>query len=183
MKSCSKKAGRRMTMGEVLDMKFDIGDMVVHPQHGVGYVTNVEEKQFEPNVSRIYYVISIPDTTLWVPVDLATSGLRRLSVSSDLEQCRQVLQSAPLPLIPDRSLLANLSGRIKQGTVIAHCEVVRDLTAHAWHKSLFGPVADFRRVIVNVLCQEWAVVEGVSQAEASNEISVLLKKGRVAHEH
>ena len=66
-------------MGEILDMKFDIGDKVVHPQHGVGYVANLEEKQFEPNAPRTYYVIIIPDTTLWVPVDLPTSGLRKLS--------------------------------------------------------------------------------------------------------
>ena len=172
-----------MTMGEVLDMKFDIGDKVVHPQHGVGYVANVEEKQFEPNVSRMYYVISIPDTTLWVPVDMSTSGLRKLSVKSELEQCREVLQAAPLTLIPDRSLLASLAERIKKGTIITHCEVVRDLTAHAWHKSLYGPIAEFQRIILNVLGQEWAVVEGVSQIEASHEINGLLKKGRAANEH
>lgn len=172
-----------MTTGEFLDMKFDIGDRVVHPQHGVGYVASVEEKQFEPNASRTYYVISIPDTTLWVPVDLSTSGLRKLSLRSELDQCRQILQSIPHPLKPDRELLPGLASRIKQGTIIAHCEVVRDLTAHGWHKSLFGPIADFRRIILNVLCQEWAVVEGISQADANNEVSVLLKKGRAAHEH
>ena len=170
-------------MGEILEMKFNIGDKVVHPQHGVGYVADLEEKRFEPNTSRMYYVISIPDTTLWVPVGLSTSGLRKLSERSELDQCRQVLQSAPLALIPDRGLLTNLAARINQGTVIAQCEVVRDLTAHGWHKPLFGPIADFRRIVLNVLCQEWSAVEGVSQIEASQEISILLKKGRTAHEH
>ena len=172
-----------MTMGKLTDMKFDVGDKVVHPQHGVGYVSNLEEKQFEPNASRMYYVISIPDTTVWVPVDLSTSGLRKLSGKSELEQCRQVLQSAPQALKPDRGLLAALSGRINQGTVIAHSEVVRDLTAFGWRKPLFGPPAEFKRVILNVLSQEWAVVEGVSQVEAAHEINILLKQGRAAHEH
>jgi len=171
-----------MTIGEILDRKFDIGDTVVHPQHGVGYVAGLEEKQFEPNAPRLYYVIAIPDTTLWVPVDsTVSSGLRKLCVRSELDQCRQVLQSAPNALTPDRDLLAGLAGRIKQGTIIAHCEVVRDLTAHARHKSLYGPTADFQRIILNVLCQEWALVEGISQAEASHEISVLLKNGRTTH--
>ena len=164
-------------------MKFDIGDRVVHPQHGVGYVANLEEKQFEPHASRMYYVVLIPDTTLWVPVDFLTSGLRKLSIKSDLDQCRQVLQSEPHPLKPDRGLLAVLAGRINQGSIIAHCEVVRDLSAYGWHKSLFGPMADFQRIILNVLCQEWALVEGISQVEASHEVNVLLKMGRVAHEH
>ena len=170
-------------MGEMMEMKFDIGDRVVHPQHGVGYVANLEEKQFEPNVSRRYYVISIPDTTLWVPVDLPTSGLRKLSGRSELEKCRRVLQSAPLALKPDRSLLASLADHIKLGTIIAHCEVVRDLTAFGWHKPLYGPVAEFQRTILSVLCQEWAIVEQVSQSEASHEINILLKKGRATHEN
>jgi CarD family transcriptional regulator len=169
-------------MDEKMEMKFDIGDRVVHPQHGVGFVADLEEKQFEPHVSRRYYVISIPDTTLWVPVDLPTSGLRKLSVRSELEQCRQVLQSAPLTLKPDRSLLASLADHIRQGTIVAHCEVLRDLTAFGWHKPLYGPVAEFQRTILNVLCQEWATVEEVSLVEASHEINILLKKGRAAHE-
>jgi CarD family transcriptional regulator len=170
-------------MSEILGMKFDIGDKVVHPQHGVGYVANLEEKQFAPNAPRTYYVIQIPDTTVWVPVDLPTSGLRKLSVKSELDKCRQVLQSAPHALKPDKSLQSSLSGHINQGTIIAQCEVVRDLSAYAWRKPLFGPLADFQRSILNVLCQEWAVVTGLSLPDASHEISVLLKKGRAAHEN
>ena len=129
-------------MSEILDVEFNIGEKVVHPQHGVGYVAAIEEKQFEPNVSRTYYVVQIPNTTLWVPVDLHTSGLRKLSDRSDLDQCRQVLQSAPNSLKPDRGMLAILSRRINMGTIIAHCEVVRDLTAFGWRKPLYGPTAE-----------------------------------------
>ena len=164
-------------------MKFAIGDKVVHPQHGVGFVAGLEEKQFEPNAARMYYVVSIPDTTLWVPVDLSTSGLRKLGLKSELEQCRQILQEAPQALNAGRDMLASLSSRIRQGTIIAQCEVVRDLTAFGWHKPLYGPIADYQRTILNVLCQEWAVVKGVTQADATNEINVLLKKGRAAQKH
>jgi RNA polymerase-interacting CarD/CdnL/TRCF family regulator len=172
-----------MTRFEVLELKFSIGDRVVHPQQGVGYVAKLEEKQFEPNKPRMYYVILIPETTVWVPVDLLTSGLRKLSVRSELEQCRQVLQSTPHPLTPDRGLLSSLIGQINQGTIAAHCEVVRDLTAHSWHKPLYGPVSEFLRVILNVLSQEWAIVEGISVVEAAHEINILLKKCRAAHDH
>lgn len=171
-----------MTTIESSGMKFAIGDKVVHPQHGVGFVAGLEEKQFEPNTARMYYVVSIPDTTLWVPVDLSTSGLRKLGLKSELEQCRQVLQAAPQELNPGRNMLANLSARIKQGTIIAQCEVVRDLTAFGRRKPLFGSLGDFQRMALNVLSQEWAAVKGVSQAEASHEIDGLLKKGRVAKE-
>lgn len=164
-----------------MNLKFNIGDRVVHPQQGVGYVAKLEEKQFEPNHPRMYYVILIPDTTVWVPVDLPTSGLRKLSARGELDQCRQVLQGAPHPLTPDKGLLGSLIVQINQGTIAAHCEVVRDLTAFGWHKPLYGAMAEFQRVIMNVLSQEWAVVEGVSVIEASHEISTLLKKGRATY--
>ena len=171
-----------MTKNEFLEVKFAIGDKVVHPQHGVGFVAGLEEKQFEPSAARMYYVVSIPDTTLWVPVDLSTSGLRKLGLKSELEECRQVLQASPQALNAGRELLSSLSGRIKQGKIIAQCEVVRDLTAFGWKKPLYGPLADFQRMIMNVLCQEWAAVKVVTQAEASYEINSLLKKGRATNE-
>ena len=172
-----------MTTIESSDIKFAIGDKVVHPQHGVGFVAGLEEKQFEPNVARMYYVVSIPDTTLWVPVDLSTSGLRKLGLKSELEQCRQVLQAVPQALNAGRDMLSDLSARIKQGTIVAQCEVVRDLTAFGRRKPLFGSIADFQRMVLDVLCQEWAAVNGVSQADATYEINILLKKGRAVQEN
>ncbi len=172
-----------MTTVESSDMKFAVGDKVVHPHHGVGFVADLEEKQFEPNAARMYYVVTIPDITLWVPVDLPTSGLRKLGLKSELEECRQVLQAAPQELIAGRTLLSSLSARIKQGTIIAQCEVVRDLTAFGQHKPLYGPISDFQRMVFDVLCQEWAALNGGSQAEAAHEIDVLLKKGRASREH
>jgi CarD family transcriptional regulator len=170
-----------MTTIESSDLKFTIGDKVVHPQHGVGFVADLEEKQFEPNASRMYYVIAIPDTTLWVPVDLSTSGLRKLGAKSEIDQCRQVLQDPPLALKPGRELMTILNNRIKEGTIVVHCEVVRDLTAYGWSKPLFGPIADFQRMTFTVLCQEWAAVDGTSLAEATHEINNLLKKARASY--
>jgi len=172
-----------MATTESSDTKFAVGDKVVHPQHGVGFVAGLEEKKFESNAARMYYVVSIPDTTLWVPVDLSTSGLRKLGLKSELEECCQVLQAHPQELNAGRDMLANLSARIKQGTIIAQCEVVRDLAAFGRHKPLYGPIGDYQRTILNVLCQEWAAVKGISQAEASYEINDLLKKGRASKEH
>jgi len=169
-----------MTTGEAVDVKFAIGDKVVHPHHGVGVVAGLEEKQFKPNAARLYYVVSIPNTTLWVPVDLSLSGLRKLSLKGELEHCQQVLQDTPRALTTGKDLLTNLSVRIKQGRLIAQCEVVRDLSALGWQKPLYDSLAEFQRTILNVLCQEWAAVKGITQAEASYEIIGLLQKGKAA---
>jgi len=160
-------------------MKLEIGDRVVHPQYGVGHVVKLEEREFEPGLMRQYYEISIPGSTLWVPLDQPTFGLRKLAVRREIDRCRQVLSSRPLPLTEDSRLRqSDLSARLKAGTIVAHCEVVRDLSAYGAHKPISGTIAAFLRVTQDVLCQEWAMVEGITLAEANVEISLLLEQSK-----
>lgn len=162
-------------------MIFKIGDRVVHPQYGVGHVAKLEDREFEPGVTRRYYEIAIPGSTLWVPTDLPSLGLRRLTVKSEIDHCRQILASRPAPLGEDARLRqSDLSARLKEGTIVAHCEVVRDLAGFSAHKPISGAIATFLRVTQDVLCQEWAAVEGVTLAEAVTEVSLLLEKSKLA---
>jgi CarD family transcriptional regulator len=161
-------------------MTFKVGDKVVHPQYGVGHVAKLEDREFEPGVTRRYYEIAIPGSTLWVPLDLPSLGLRKLTVKSEIERCRQILSSRPASLAEDARLRqSDLSARLKEGTIAAHCEVVRDLSAHGAHKPISGTIAAFLRVTQDVLCQEWAAVEGITLAEAVVEVSFLLEKSKL----
>jgi len=162
-------------------MEFKIGDRVVHPQHGVGQVVKMDERQFEPGAKLQYYEISIPGSTVWVPMDLSISGLRKLTVRSEINHCRKILESLPSPLTEDaRSRQSELAARLKQGTIRTQCEVVRDLYAYGEHRSLNGTIGVFYKAARDVLCQEWSAVEGVSLAEATQEIDILLEKSRHA---
>lgn len=162
-----------------MEMKLEIGDRVVHPQYGVGHVVKLDEREFEPGVIRRYYEIAIPGSTLWVPLDMPTFGLRKLTVKSEIARCRKILESHPAPLTEDSRLRqSDLAARLKQGTIIAHCEVVRDLSGYGAHKPLSGTIAAFLRVTQEVLSQEWATVEEITVSEATFEIGVLLEKSR-----
>lgn len=161
-------------------MIFKVGDRVVHPQHGVGRLANLEEREFEAGMLKQYYEISIPEGgTIWVPIDLSISGLRKLTQKSEIDHCRQILLSKPSPLTDDvRTRQSNMVNRLKQGTIRTQCEIVRDLYAFGEHKSLYGTMAGFFRQTQNVLCQEWAIVEGVTFPEAVREVNSLLEKSR-----
>jgi len=164
----------------VINMTFNVGDKVVHPQHGVGDVVELEEREFEPGVTRRYYEVSIPGgSTIWVPFDPPSFGLRKLADRREINRCRQVLASPPVPLGDDsRSRQADLANRLKLGTIRTQCEVVRDLFAFGEHKSLYGTIAGFFKQTQYVLCQEWALVEGISLPEAMQEVNALLEKSR-----
>lgn len=66
------------TISIVAHSMFEIGQKVVHPQYGVGQIVKLEDREFERGKTRRYYEIHIPGgSTVWVPVDLSDSGLRR----------------------------------------------------------------------------------------------------------
>lgn len=160
---------------------FELGDKVVHPQYGVGYVVSLEDMEFVPGVTERYYKVSIPGgSTVWVPLDLSKSGLRKLAARGDLDRCRRILKSRPLPLSEEsRFRQSELSARLKKATIAVHCEVVRDLSGFGAHKPISGTIGNFLQVTQNVLSQEWAAVEGVSVQEANAEINILLEKGQL----
>jgi len=157
---------------------FEIGERVVHPQHGVGQIVKLEDREFERGDIHRYYEIHIPGgSTVWVPVDLSNSGLRRLAHKSELAHCREILQARPLPLTDDgRVRQSTLVAHLKQGTIIAQCEVVRDLSAFVAHKPAYGTITSFLETMLRVLCQEWSLVEGITMSEAMSEISSLLEQ-------
>jgi CarD family transcriptional regulator len=157
---------------------FAIGDQVVHPQHGVGQIVRLEDREFERGESRRYYEIHIPGgSTVWVPVDLSNSGLRKLARRRELDRCREVLKGPPSPLMEDgRVRQSTLVAHLRQGTIVAQCEVVRDLSAFVAHKPAYGTISSFLEAMLRVLCQEWAIVEGITTSEAMAEIHSLLER-------
>lgn len=164
-------------------MSFNVGDVVVHSEHGIGQVVRLEEKRFFGVESRLYYEVNMPNTTVWVPVEAgAPIGLRPVTDRADLPRYRRVLTSRPLSLDKDRrQRQLYVSQRLKQGSFELLCEVVRDLTASSWRKSLneWDSLA-LRRAYDN-LCQEWALSAAVPLAEARDEIEALLAEARQAH--
>lgn len=164
-------------------MPFEINAQVVHPQHGVGRVIKLEQKQSGPGQTRLYYEITVAKGTIWVPVDGPPGQLRRLTTKDDLAQYRVLLKSCPTALDPDhRQRQLELAGRLKQGSFQSRCEVVRDLMAHGWHKPLNEGNSILLRLARGGLYQEWAAVEEVSIFEATHEVEALLLEGRQIHE-
>ncbi len=163
-------------------MTFNVNDWVVHPRHGVGQIVEIEDLEFDSRPSQPYYQISIPNGTMWVQVDTSSSGLRKVATKGDLAGCRDVLKSRPADLTEDyHQRQLELSDRLRQGSLQARCELVRDLSALGWKRSLAEGIAAISRVARQVLCEEWAMAEGVSEREASREVDRLLLEGKSAY--
>lgn len=163
-----------------MSMIFKVGDRVIHPRHGLGQVTKMAMKQFVEGEKHPFYEIAFPVCTLWVPLDLTNSGIRKLSAKTEIASCRLVLKAPPELLEGDYRLRRiELDEQVKEGTITARCKVVRDLGAYGWNKPLSASITAFLRIIQQVLYQEWAAVEGITPVEAATEIQLLLEKGKL----
>ncbi|MBI1881065.1 MAG: hypothetical protein HYR94_23035 [Chloroflexi bacterium] len=157
-------------------MQFEVGDRVVHPTYGIGHIVGVEEKQFSEKGARLYYKVTLPKRTVWIPVEAqGAGGLRLVTVKSDLDQYRTLLKSSPIPLEKNHHRRhLELVSRLKEGSFQVVCEVVRDLTAWGWRKPLGQTDTALLQKTRDSLYREWAVAAGISVTEAIKEIDSLL---------
>lgn len=161
-------------------MGFKVGDRVVLRAHGVGEIVRLEEKHFSGHEAGWYYEVNTAKSTVWVAVDTSeASGLRALTARRGLDQCRAVLRGQPEALHPDHNQRRNeVADRLRQGSLLTMCAVVRDLTAHGWRRPLAEADAAALRRTTEVLYDEWATAAGISVAEASQEVQALLQEAR-----
>ncbi|MBI3764380.1 MAG: hypothetical protein HY260_21280 [Chloroflexi bacterium] len=157
-------------------MEFKVGDVVVHPGHGMGHIVRLDTKRLSGEELRLYYEVSTDKSTVWVPANSDnTISLRLLTTKADLGRYRAVLESRPEALNKDhRQRRLELVDRLRGGSFQAVCEVVRDLTAHGWHKPLNDTDSAWLRKARGKLCEEWAAADGISVVEAAQELGALL---------
>ena len=163
-------------------MQFKVGEVVVHSAHGVGKIVRLEEKRLGGQ-ARLYYEVTTHTSTVWVPVDADEAyGLRSVTAKDELERCRGLLRSRPTSLNKDaHQRHLEIIGRLRQGSLQATCEVVRDLTARSWQKPLNEADSLSLRRAREGLCQEWAASGSMSLAEATGEVEALLSEARRAY--
>lgn len=157
-------------------MQFKVGDSVVFPTYGIGHIREIEEKSFSEQGARLYYKVALLKRTIWIPVEAhQVSGLRLVTVKSDLDHYRRLLKSPPVLLEKNHHRRhLELVSRLKQGSFQTVCEVVRDLTAWGWRKPLGQTDTAILQKTRQSLYQEWASAADISTTEAIKEIDSLL---------
>lgn len=163
-------------------MSFQVNDQVVHPKHGIGRILGLVSQHFGATEARLYYEVAIHTATVWVPLDAAPADqLRPPTDKRELGRYREVLRSRPEVLAADhRQRQLELASRLRAGLFQNLCEVVRDLSARSWLKPLNERDAAALRKTRDDLCREWAIADGVSVLDASDEVETLLQQGRAA---
>lgn len=155
-------------------MKFKIGDKAVHPAHGVGEVTSIEERRIAGN-STNFYIIKIVETgmTVMVPTDGADrAGLRGVISKRDADAVVATLKSNEIAVTsqPWNRRYREYTEMLKSGSLIEVAKVMRDLSRLRGDKELsFGErrlLEQARQLIV----REIALARRVKEERVGQEL-------------
>ncbi len=155
-------------------MKFKIGDKAVHPAHGVGEVTSIEERRIAGN-STNFYIIKIVETgmTVMVPTDGADrAGLRGVITKRDADAVVATLKSNEIAVTsqPWNRRYREYTEMLKSGSLIEVAKVMRDLSRLRGDKELsFGErrlLEQARQLIV----REIALARRVKEERVGQEL-------------
>ncbi|QCI78715.1 CarD family transcriptional regulator [Hankyongella ginsenosidimutans] len=159
-------------------LKFNVGDHVVYPKHGVGRVTEIETQELAGLKLQLYVVrFEKERMTLRVPINKAdSSGMRKLSSQATLQEALTTLTGKPRIKRTMWSRRAQeYEAKINSGDLVSIAEVVRDL-----HRAEDQPEQSYSErqiyeAAVSRLARELAAMENIDEAAAQDKIAKVLK--------
>jgi RNA polymerase-interacting CarD/CdnL/TRCF family regulator len=160
-------------------MQFKIGDIAVHEVYGVGRVTGIEELSWKEPLNNRYYVLTIGDAKVWVPVENETrTALRPLTPKTDLPAYRKIFTQAPAEMDLTRlGRTTYLAESKKHPTFQSLCETVRDLSSRHYKNQLGSHEVEFLERVTHQLAEEWSLSARTPLEEAKQEIQNLIMAG------
>ncbi len=154
-------------------MQFSVGDRVVHPHHGPGWITGVERREFLDG-KKLYYEIEIPvkDLTVYLPKRAMKEVGVRLAIShARLPRVLARLRSQPHHLPEDyKERQEKVWERLRTGRVMQVAEVVRDLTWHEKRDHLTRKDTEYLAQGKRRLAAEMALVSGAEVSDMERTI-------------
>lgn len=157
-------------------MKFQVGDTVMHWNHGLGQITGLEERKVTGE-SQMYYVLRIRDLNIWVPADKLAAGRIRPPTSARSFKKLLAVLSGPAHSLPDdrRERKATLHTRMSDGTAESLCHVIRDLTKREEARPLNDDDRSTLERARDMLLGEWGFALKVPPAQAQDDLYKILR--------
>ena len=161
-----------------VETSFQLGDMAVHPAHGVGEVTGIEKRDLGGS-TNLFYVLRILETGLKVMVPIRSTaqvGLRRIMSKKEADKVLRVLQApeVAVDVQPWNRRFRAYTEMLKSGSPYEIAKVLRDMSRLKFDKELsFGE----RRLLdqaKSLLVKELALAKQVQPGAMEGEISQIL---------
>lgn len=160
-------------------MDYNVGDKVVHPFHGAGIITSIEEKECFGEV-HTYYLLTLAHSKLElnIPVDSADNiGLRPVMAQEDAEA---VFERLRLPcetntLNWNKKHRENLD-KLRSGNIIDAADVYQYLRLREKKRSLSTGEKKLLTNSKNAIFSEIMLATDISEEDLTNKVDEIFKE-------
>ena len=164
---------------------FSVGDKIVHPMHGAGTISAIEEKNIG-NETEEYYIISMPgEVKVMVPIAKAEQiGVRNIIAESDVSKVLGILEEDETEMSNNwNKRYRDNMDKMRSGNIFEVADVVRNLSFKQKEKGLS---TGEKKMLINakqILVSELVLAEHSSYEEmegiVDNKINQSFKEFKV----
>jgi len=156
---------------------YEIGDWIVHSQHGVGRIEAIEEKKIGKNTAA-YFRVKVPRGVYWLPTEKIPSYVRPVSSRYKFRKVLALIREEPQELLKDyKERNKEIAGRLGDATIEIKGELIRDLDARRHIEGINLSALNERQLseLRQQFLNEMAVVLEIDMKEAEEKLDVALK--------
>jgi CarD family transcriptional regulator len=159
--------------------KYKIGEIVVHPKHGVGEIVKIQSMELS-NIKSKFYVVKMEQSKLTIRVPLEKQlevGLRKISSKKNIEEVINTLKLKPkIRRIMWSRRAQEYDAKIYSGDPIKIAEVIRDLFRKNNQPEQSYSERQMFQMALERLAREVAAVEKTDYFQATEKIEDTLYK-------
>ncbi len=167
---------------------FSVGDKIVHPMHGAGTISAIEEKNIG-NETEEYYIISMPgEVKVMVPIAKAEQiGVRNIIAESDVSKVLEILEEDETEMSNNwNKRYRDNMDKMRSGNIFEVADVVRNLSFKQKEKGLSTGEKKMLNNAKQILVSELVLAEHSSKEEVEqlvdNKIALSFKENRMPQE-
>ena len=156
----------------------EIGDWIVHSQHGVGQIETIEEKTIGKDVEK-YFRVSVPRGVYWLPINRIPDYVRSVSSKYKFRKVLKIIRDTPQDLTKNyKDRNREIAERLEGATIEVKGELIRDLDARRHIDGLNLSALNERQLteLRQQFLREMMVVLEIEMTEAEKKLDVALKK-------
>jgi RNA polymerase-interacting CarD/CdnL/TRCF family regulator len=158
-------------------MQFSVGDKVVHPEYGPGYIVDAQDRELVDGFEHYYVVeLMIDESTLFIPMRMMKElGVRPVMSQAKMASVLSTLREVPSRLSRDFKVRqARIRDKMAAARPLKVAEAVRDLTGRRRRSHLTKVDTDLLKQCRELLAAEIAIATSTDILHAQRTMDVAL---------
>jgi len=163
------------------NMRFNIGDLIVHFYHGIGRVKGIVEKGVNKN-KKIYYKVATNDLTYWIPIENQdTDHIKPIRSKNEFENALSLMAKNPKTISNKyKTRVKKIHNRWRKGDLESRAKLLRDLHGRLSNKKLSFNEKETLEKTKQAFINEWIISdETLTRSKAKKRIKAALKESSI----